>query len=490
MRKSDYTPVVFLFYVLLLGFVLMHHELWGDEVHTWNLAKGSATYADLIANRRYEGHPPGWHSLLWVITRFTHNVAFMQAAQWLIACGVVFFILFYSPFPRTSRALLPFGYYFLFEYGVLSRNYALGVLFACCICMIIRKEFRYKNILYYLFLFCLSNVHLLGLLLAGSFHVYFLLLRHEQKKTVWPHLLTGLLIALPAVYFIFPPSDGELNMHVLASLWTPNQLAGLCEVPLRALAPIPAWWNEHFWNTEFLIDAGTPKWGMALLAAALLCGVFFILRGSRKSTALFAINLLLSFAVSLTLFSLGTARYAGFVYIGFITACWIGLYERPLGRGQIRLLNAFLLVQIAGGVFAAYKDVRLPFSNMYQVSALLKEVPPGEPWVTDYWTMNAIEAYTDQPAYCIDVHKNLSFVLWDGTMAALQKTSNRYSAGLVLLFKTDTIRSVYMITQSTLPMLLERDPGLSAAYRITLIDKREGAIEKGSNLYLYRISGP
>ena len=46
-----------------------------------------------------------------------------------------------------------------------------------------------------------------------------------------------------------------------------------------------------------------------------------------------------------------------------------------------------------------------------------------------------------------------------------------------------------MITQATLPMLRKTDPLLAANYYVVLLDKREGAIEKGSNLYLYRISG-
>src|SRR6185503_14787340 len=158
-----------------------HHEMWGDEIHSWNIAKGSRGFFGLINNSRYEGHPPAWYVILWSISKFTHNLAYVQAVHLIIASLSVFLILFFSPFPLSTRVLIPFGYFFLFEYAVLSRNYAIGVLLAICICLLIRKKFRYKLILYYVLLFLLSNTHLLAILLAGSLHLYFLLFLNEQN---------------------------------------------------------------------------------------------------------------------------------------------------------------------------------------------------------------------------------------------------------------------------------------------------------------------
>lgn len=292
------------------------------------------------------------------------------------------------------------------------------------------------------------------------------------------------------------------------------------EVPLRALLPLPAWWNQHFWNTQFLIEArndyGLPAWINPLVTALLLSLVFFILRRSRKASLLFFVNLLLNLVVSVTFYGLNTARYTGFVYIGFIAAYWLfcgethaaGRRTRVAGRrtpvagwhapatawygyrlGSLYWANLLLALQLPGGLFALYKDIRLPFSNTYQVGQLIKEVPTGQKWVTDYWTMNAVVAFTDHPAYCVDMQREMSFVLWGPDITALQKTSNRYCTGLQQFFKKEGVQSVYMITQATLPMLQKTDPLLAANYYVVLLDKREGAIEKGSNLYLYRISG-
>ena len=205
---------VFVLYLIVTGYTMLHHEMWGDEIHSWNIAKGSSSYADLIYNSRYEGHPPVWYTILWTISKFTHETEYVQMVHWFIAALIVFLVLFFSPMPLLSRILVPFGYYFMYEYSVLSRNYAIGILLACCICIIIRKDFRYKMPLYYVLLFLMSNTHLLAMVLAGCMHLYFLLLQIEHKKTfkiATVHILAGVLIFLPSLYFIFHPSDSQLN---------------------------------------------------------------------------------------------------------------------------------------------------------------------------------------------------------------------------------------------------------------------------------------
>src|ERR1700749_131213 len=119
---------VFGLYIIIASFTMYHHELWGDEFHSWNIARGSNSFFDLIYNRRNEGHPPVWYIVLWIISKFTHNLVYVQIVQLVFAILVIFLMLFYSPLPTGAKVLLPFGYYFIFEYAILSRNYVLAVL--------------------------------------------------------------------------------------------------------------------------------------------------------------------------------------------------------------------------------------------------------------------------------------------------------------------------------------------------------------------------
>lgn len=477
--------------MLVSGYTMAHHEPWGDEVFTWNIAKSSGSYPQLIENRKFEGHPPVWVTILWVISKFTHKVGYMQLVQWVIASLAAGLIIFYSPFPTLTKVLVCFGYYFLFEYAVLSRNYGTAILLICSICIVLGKEFRYKTLLYYVLLFLLSNVHLLAILLAASLHLYSLL-SYRSKKKLLVHVLAGGVIFLPAVYFILPPSDSTVNIGHTFQRWNIHLLTATVEAPLRALLPVQAWWNYHFWNTEFLIEA---KHGHGILKIAnLVCTIglivlaFFILRKSRRSLILFGTNLFLNLLLSATVFPLTSARYAGFIFIGFFVACWLHYYERSLPVTTKRLLNALLAVQLAAGVFAVFRDIRLPFSNLYKIRELAGEVPAGERLVTDYWTMNGYVAYFDTPAYCIDMGRELSFVSWGPDIIAIQNNPHRYTDGVHRLFQQEHKQEVYMISVASPQMLDQADSSFSEALHVVQIDSREGAIEKGSNLYLYKIT--
>jgi len=483
---------IYVVYLLVSGYAISHHEPWTDEVNSWNIAKGSHRYTDLIRNTRYEGHPPGWFTILWSISKFTHNLAYMKAAQWLIAAMVVYMILFVSPFPLFTKILIPFGYYFIFEYAVFSRNYSMGVLAAFCICCILVKDFKYKPLLYYTLLFCLSNTLLLAALLGASLHLYFLLWNWEQKRKIGMHIVLGVIVSLPAVYFIFPPGDSELNKNFWHNSIAIHQLTALNEIPLRAFLPIPAWWNYQFWNTEFLLEAKNAhnflQFADPLISLGILALGALILRKSPKSLALFIANVLVTAIVAVAVQPLTSARYSGFIFIGFITAWWLYCYETPVTTGNSRLVNMLLLVQVTAGAFAVTKDILLPFSNLYRVRELVNEVPAGNRLVTDYWTMSGYVAFMDKPAYCIDTRKEMSFIVWGTDIPAIHNDPARYSGGLNDLFSRQHIHSVYMVSIAPEQQLFSTDSQLQKSFLITLIDKREGAILRGGNLYLYRIS--
>jgi hypothetical protein len=493
--KNPLLWIIFILYIFILTYAITHHELWGDEIHSWNIAKASTGFSDLIYNTRYEGHPPGWYTILWSISKFTHNVNYIKAPQLIIACLVVFIVLFFSSFPLSIRILIPFGYYFLFEYAVLSRNYAIGVLLAFCICLIIRKDFPYKFLLYYTLLFLLSNTHLFAAILAGSLHLYFLLLNIEQKKkvrTIALHVLPGIIVLLPSVYFIFPPSDSDKNiLSWVTRLDLINQFRIIIQAPIKAFIPIPAWWNYNFWNTEFLLEAQGKYPLLKLLSASVLLGIFVIifltLRRNKKCFILFVINMILTFIAGVV-FPIKETRYVGFIYIGFLAACWLYYYETPLSRKTKWTINTLLLIQLIAGVFTVSKDIRLPFSSLYRVNELLKEVPVNEKIVTDYWCLNTVSAFTDKPSYCIELNKEMSFVLLNDELATTLMKPGRYYNGVKNLFEQEKLQSIYMVSIQSPENISKLDPLLTKSFKINLIDKREGAIEKGSNLYLYQIN--
>jgi len=78
--------------VLLQLVAALRHGFWYDEWITWRLTQG--TFAEMLANRRYIGHTPGYFALVWGWTRlFGDSEAVMRLPS--IACAAAAVVLLY-----------------------------------------------------------------------------------------------------------------------------------------------------------------------------------------------------------------------------------------------------------------------------------------------------------------------------------------------------------------------------------------------------------
>lgn len=479
-------------YLLLLLTAIRHHELWGDELHSWNIAKAAGSYTELLHLIRYEGHPPLWYTLMWLLSRNTHDLVYLQALQYGLACGCTAMLVLRSPFPVLLKAMLPFGYYFLYEYGTLSRNYAVGLLSAFVLCDMLYRGTAYRKAwLYYLMLFLLSCSHLLGAVLAASVHIYYIssLSGQSARSRVW-QLLAGLVLLLPSLYCIFPPSDSEMNLQFWAEKWNRQQLADIAEAPLRSFVPVPAWWQYHFWNTQALVVARKElpwlRLPVYLLSAGCLSLAIALLRGDRRALYLFLGNFILTCLVA-AIFPLNSARYVGFIFIAFVAACWLQPVAARPRWGNLLLVILACLQLAAAGVALSF-DLPYRFSNAYRAPELAGKVPAGQPLVTDYWCLNNLAAFMDKPFYCIELNRELSFILWDRKMAKAMRGAAPYGDGLDRFFSDRGIPVVYMMSVNSPAKIKVMEPALADRFRLQAIDSCTGAIERYSDLYLYRVS--
>jgi hypothetical protein len=331
------------------------------------------------------------------------------------------------------------------------------------------------------------------MLLASAIHLYFLLLLIERKTSrtrVLLHGLAGGLILMSCLYFIFPPSDSMMKLDFWVGMWNLKHVKAIVLAPIRSLAPIPSWWNYHFWNTQFLVEAQANNGLLHFLTAALSLALFgiaiLVLSANRKCLILFGANALLAFCY-FVLFPSVEARYVGFIYIGLLAAYWLYCSETPVTGRTLWLMNALLFLQCIAAAIAVPKDIRYPFSNAYRINELLKEVPGNEEVVTDYWTINPLSTFADKPFYCLDLGRKISFLKWDGELQRQSLAPTPYYTGITSLFQMKGLSQVAMISQESPPEIMKADPKIMNFFNFKLIDKREGAIAWGSNLYLYEI---
>src|SRR5439155_7505540 len=115
-------------FVVVVAPTIFRHEMWHDELNSWDVARDAHSLPGLFANMHYEAHPALWYLCLYVLTRFTSDPRAMQALHLAIASTTVAVVAWASPFKPLERWLLAFGYFFVFEFAVISRGYALGIL--------------------------------------------------------------------------------------------------------------------------------------------------------------------------------------------------------------------------------------------------------------------------------------------------------------------------------------------------------------------------
>ena len=96
-------------------------------------------------------------------------------------------------------------------------------------------------------------------------------------------------------------------------------------------------------------------------------------------------------------------------------------------------------------------------------------------------------AFVDKPIYCVDMQRELSFIMWDRRLAETLKKGARYSIGLREIFRQEGPTAVYMVSLAAPQKLFQLDHDLANTFRFVLVDQREGAIDRGGDLYLYRI---
>src|SRR4028118_1736800 len=135
-----------LFFSLIFFFLgliaILNHSMWRDELNVWLITRDSHSVEELFYNIKYEGHPALWYLCLYLLNQFSSNPVTMQIFHLLISTGLIYIFIRFSPFSKLQKVLFAFGYLPFYEYLVISRNYALGILliFAFCTLFPTRKK--------------------------------------------------------------------------------------------------------------------------------------------------------------------------------------------------------------------------------------------------------------------------------------------------------------------------------------------------------------
>ncbi|MEO0470081.1 MAG: hypothetical protein AAF206_10710 [Bacteroidota bacterium] len=406
--------LAFLLYGGLIACGIWQHEPWRDEMQAWMLvADGGTSLGEILHTVRYEGHPAVWYLILYACQQFTDGIWLPQLVHALLIATAAWLWLRNGPGPNWFRIGSLFGYFFLYEYAVLFRNYAIGILLLFWIGSWMKEKGWLGLCVPFLLLFHTNIfVWLIGLVFWMAMLWW---KKGDRKPSFWLANVLVIASAGLAIWDMLPPAD-----YGFASPWMfyPGRIGvGLASV-WKVFVPMPMP-GLHSWNHNLLDSVGIWPQAIGGLLILLLC-TWSLARSWRAQCFFLATTaaLLLFFMLKYE----GFLRHQGHLFIVYLLSLWVG-EKWPGGLGyfdkkaslQNLWLILVLLLQISGGLWAWAQDVRYPFS---QAGNLAKELKRA---IYDDVLIIADPDFACSPAaglsgrtfYYPTPNRNGSYVIWD-----------------------------------------------------------------------------
>ena len=478
------------------------HEMWRDEIQAWLLARDSTGPIDLFRHLKYEGHPGLWHLSLMPLTRLTWNPAIMQAFHLLIAAAAVYVFCAKSPFTRLQKALFAFGYFTLYEYAILCRNYGVGMLLLCLFAVAYRERVeRPLRPAIALALLAHTSVHALIVtiaLLGALFldHVLRSLTDREnaplRRARVWVSLLVVVAGIGTSALQLNPPADTGF-----AEGWKTAYVRGEAEKAVKlvthAYLPVPetkrGFWGSHrlgrkdWFAGEFY---NRHRFGVAVGLVALFAMTLLTRPAAFAAFGVGTVGLLTFFYVKY----FGSMRHHGFLYLALITALWIGrsawaswrgawaFADRWLWRVGSVALTGILVVQAWGGVTAARMEREHVFSHAKNLAEYMRENGLTDHVIIGQYdpAASAVLGYLRKDRfYYTNGARFDSFIVWDQARKEIASDDQVVAAARELADDTLVVRNVVWPEESR------------ARHGVEELTRFTGATVNTEDFFLYRI---
>ena len=513
MDKKDKRYALGLTFLFLTvgAFTASHHEMWRDEIQAWLLARDSTSIFNLFANLKYEGHPGLWHLCLMLLSRITHSPVIMQMFHLLITGGTVYLFVRYAPFNWFQKLLFCFGYLVLYEYAIVARNYALGLLLITVFCVLFKK--RYKRFIWVgcvLFLLAHTSVHALivaiaiGIALCCEYVFGGRFLRPlnqeikavEDKRPIWiGFALIGVGIITSVLQLNPPPDTGfAVAWNFSFEMKRVNDIVKLISrAYLPVTRPTLGFWGSNILTTYAFFQAiQVPLCYFLILLSMLL----FLKRPTALLTYLIStFGLLAFFYVKYH----GSIRHHGFLFLTFLMCYWIyrdcsainlskteqqdtdSIVDRVLNVSGTVIMTLLLVCHAIGGITAIRMEHRYVFSYGKLTAEYIKSQGMQDyPIVAekDSAASTVVGYLPKRQVYYPRGSRLGSFVRWDNARSHSAPSKLVIEAAKTL--STQTAQEVLIILNRSLSAKLREQ------HNLTFLTKFTGSTigDEGFHLYL------
>lgn len=402
----NYYLLLLLAFIILGAIGLAHHEMWRDESEAWLIAKDSDSISALLENLKYTGHPPLWYFLLRIISRFVRHPWVMQLLHLAISVTFIFIFILYSPFNKLQKTLFCFGYYSLYEYTLISRNYGLGIVFIFAFCALFPSRYQnYLPLAIVLSLLCQANVY--GLIISFALFLTLILdalINPDNNNNLYAkrwNITASLIIygvsLITAVLQILPPNDAvyqgdllsvseedldSIGFHLkrfsraIASIWS-----GYVPIPNFSEfhfhdTNIIYWFAENKQTSEAAVDAVNYGDISMFLFSLVILGIGAIAFYPQPIILFFYTIANLTIIGFLYSVRLSGVRQNGYLFIiglicfwlstNYVKSNWLSKFNNKFFARIVKykslLLTIFLCFHVIGGIYAYGRDLVGPFS--------------------------------------------------------------------------------------------------------------------------------
>lgn len=337
---------VFILYIIAVLYGVTVHEPWRDEAQAWLLVR-DLDIAGLFRILPSEGHPPLWYLLIMPLAKMG---AAYQSQNYLAAITMIatmYVFLFKTRLPLVVKLILPFSYFFFYEYAVLARSYCLVAFFTSLIIWLYPRRFN-KPMLFALCIVGLFNTHILTFTFA---------------------------LALAGIFFIDAWQTGKLKQTFPAFLLM--LIGGLYLIPYLAMAKMASASQiqavQHAAKMADAVAGSLLVDGNTILAFVLLLIIAIIMLYRTKPFLIFAAGVAGILYILGFRYNLGDVRHFGILFtviIGsyaiadnYVSDKWNFVAESKLPTYGKWIIVAVVVLQLPQ-TFSRYKDdVKQDFSG-------------------------------------------------------------------------------------------------------------------------------
>jgi len=424
--------------IALVGLTILRHELWRDELQAWQIVRDSHGFHALVHNTRYEGHPILWYGLLYPIAHLHAGPGAMQLLQFAIASVTIAVAVWRAPFTLLQKLLFVFGYFVLYEYGVLARSYGFGAMLLVITLAIAatgtRRPWPIVGIMLGILALTSAFAALVAIAMLAGLGVDEWL-RHREgdgaRAARRGAIAAGCALAaigLVAAYLeaARPPDNTGAYQHWLTKVDVGLGASSTAAI-WRALVPIPAL-KHSYWNTNILSARAAI---LGVLGGLLFLGIAWVLRERPGSLVVWVVGA--GLVVAFLYARIGTAtasRHLGHIFLCLVAAAWLapGMTARPATRWTLpgvtltRVFTVLLVVQAIGGLFATGLDLAYPFSNGRDVADYIRghHLQRLEIVGLPDTASSTVAGYLNEPIYYLAGARFGTFVVWDQARAHLR----------------------------------------------------------------------